>query len=190
MTDQILGKLDSVNAATVFVVFIVIFFVISWAISKRSFLKETWDSFQNRRKRKEELLQLLLDTAKKADEANNHIKDYEEKRVHDREQSLKIQKEFITSINVISAKLDEMKKDTEDKFEFTQEQQNKRVRADLKDKIGQSYRYYHEKGKWNDMEKEALEELIESYENAKGDNSFVHSVVAKEMYTWDLIPRN
>ena len=59
----------------------------------------------------------------------------------------------------------------------------------LKDKISQSYRYYHSKGKINDMELEALEDLIEEYETAGGENSFVHTVVQKEMYTWEKVIR-
>lgn len=35
------------------------------------------------------------------------------------------------------------------------------------------------------MELEALEDLIDEYESAEGKNSFVHSVVQKEMYTWE-----
>ena len=63
------------------------------------------------------------------------------------------------------------------------------ISAELKDKISQSYRYYHSLGKINDMELEALEDLIEEYESADGENSFVHSVVQKEMYTWEKVER-
>lgn len=67
--------------------------------------------------------------------------------------------------------------------------------AEYKDKIGQSYRYYAERKYsdsepvpyWNHMEKEALEDLIKAYENHGGKNSFVHSVVEKEMCTWKVI---
>ena len=86
------------------------------------------------------------------------------------------EKELEQSISELSNKLDEI-----------QQKNNKRIRAELKDKISQSYRYYHSLGKINDMELEALEDLIEEYETAQGQNSFVHSVVQKEMYTWERI---
>lgn len=86
------------------------------------------------------------------------------------------ERELKKSISELSKKLDEM-----------QQKNNKRIRAELKDKISQSYRYYHSLGKINDMELEALEDLIEEYEAAQGKNSFVHSVVQKEMYTWERI---
>lgn len=60
-------------------------------------------------------------------------------------------------------------------------------RNQLKDKIREYYTYYHEVGCWNKMEKESLEGLIESYESAGGENSFVHSIVQPEMYTWTII---
>ena len=83
--------------------------------------------------------------------------------------------------------LNTMQKNTDERFRISEEKQNKRARAELKDKIRRSYQMYHESGKINDMEIEALEGLIESYEDARGDNSFVHSVVQKEMYTWERI---
>ena len=37
------------------------------------------------------------------------------------------------------------------------------------------------------MEIEVLEGLISTYEDYGGQNSFVHSVVQKEMYTWERV---
>lgn len=117
-----------------------------------------------------------------------------ENRIHDREQSLSIQKELTESQNKlseslfsISKKIDDMQHNTDERFMESERKNNKRIRAELKDKISQSYRYYHSLGKINDMELEALEDLIEEYESADGKNSFVHSVVQKEMYTWEKI---
>lgn len=67
------------------------------------------------------------------------------------------------------------------------ENQNEREMANLKDRIRQSYSYYNNKKEWNSMERESLEGLIQSYENCGGENSFVHSVVEKEMYNWKII---
>lgn len=59
-------------------------------------------------------------------------------------------------------------------------------RGELKDRIRQSYGYYHNRGYITDMELEALQGLITSYERAGGANSFVHSIVEPEMYTWEV----
>mgnify|MGYP002715399792 CR=1 FL=1 len=79
-------------------------------------------------------------------------------------------------INDLSAMLSEM-----------QVRNDAKERANLKDRIGQAYHKYHQTSVWNSMEKEALEDLIESYEQCGGTNSFIHSVVQKEMYTWEVI---
>ena len=56
-----------------------------------------------------------------------------------------------------------------------------------KDRISQSYRYYHAKGQWNSMEKEAFDGLIRDYESHGGENSFVHSVCEPESCTWKIV---
>lgn len=63
-------------------------------------------------------------------------------------------------------------------------------RANLKDRIAQAYRYHSENGKWTEMDKEALEDLIQSYESCGGTNSFVHDIVQKKMYTWEIVDEN
>ena len=133
--------------------------------------------------------ELLMQTAEKMNE-------YADNRVRDRQQSLSIQKELIDaqnglskSIEIISEKLDKMQRNTDERFLATEKKNNKRIRAELKDKISQLYRYYHSLGKINDMELESLEDLIEEYEAADGVNSFVHQIVQKEMYTWEKIDK-
>lgn len=59
--------------------------------------------------------------------------------------------------------------------------------ADLKDRIRHHYSVYHSAGQITYMEKESLEDLIRSYEEAGGSNSFVHSVVEPELYTWKVV---
>ncbi|MBD5537879.1 MAG: hypothetical protein HDQ99_19950 [Lachnospiraceae bacterium] len=146
---------------------------------------------------KAELSAFMSEIKTSISETQSELKQFAENRVHDREQSFKIQKELTDSQNnlaeslsSISKKIDKMQHITELRFKESEEKNNKRIRAELKDKISQSYRYYHELRKINDMELEALEDLIEEYEEADGKNSFVHSVVQKEMYTWEKIDRN
>ena len=62
----------------------------------------------------------------------------------------------------------------------------KRDMAALKDSIRHCYSVYHLRGTVTEMEKESLEDLIASYEDAGGKNSFVHSLVVPEMYTWEV----
>ena len=104
-----------------------------------------------------------------------------------KEQSLMIQKELNNKIDDICHVLDEMQKNTNERFAQSEEKTNKRVQSDIKERIAQSYRRYNASKKISHMELEALEDLIDTYESFGGQNSFVHSVVQKEMYTWEVI---
>lgn len=188
--EELLTKyLENINPMIVIVAIVILFFICWIIIKNRKVISEFFDDLYNRKKNKEELLQTIK-------ENQSNIRMIMENRIRDREQSLSIQKELTDaqnklseSISDISRKIDDMKRNTDERFMESERKNNKRIRAELKDKISQSYRYYHEFGKINDMELEALEDLIEEYEEAEGKNSFVHSVVQKEMYTWEKIDR-
>lgn len=61
--------------------------------------------------------------------------------------------------------------------------------AQLKDRIAEAYRYYHEKQRWNQMEREAFNDLIEAY-TRYSDNSFVHTVCEPESLTWNIVDKD
>ena len=58
--------------------------------------------------------------------------------------------------------------------------------ARLKDRISEGYRYYNERKQWTSMEKESMEEMIKAY-SQYSENSFVHSIVERDMPTWKVI---
>lgn len=107
---------------------------------------------------------------------------YSTNRINDRKQSLEIQKELTDSQNKLTDKVDDICR----KLIDMEEKENKRVQSEIKERIAQSYRQYNETKQISSMELEALEDLIETYEAHGGENSFVHSVVQKEMYTWEV----
>ena len=119
-------------------------------------------------------------------EVRSDIKTFTDNRVHDREKSREIQKEMLNNIQSISEKVDAMQRNTDERFAASEEKQNQRVQSDIKERIAQSYRRYNISKKISQMELEALEDLIATYESHGGVNSFVHSVVQKEMYTWEI----
>ena len=61
--------------------------------------------------------------------------------------------------------------------------------AKLKDRISESYRYYHERHEWTSMEKEAFHDLIEAY-TQYSTNSFVHTICEPESETWNVIEKD
>lgn len=187
MDKLINNYLANINPMIVFVSFVILIFACLILIKNRKAICEVFNALYNRKKNKEELLQIIKNN-------QTDIREIIENRSHDREQSFAIQKkltdaqeELSKSLFAISQKIDEMQRNTNERFIESERKNNKRIRAELKDKISQSYRYYHSLGKINDMELEALNDLIEEYESADGKNSFVHSVVQKEMYTWEKI---
>lgn len=188
--DEIMALIETDFSSVFLSVFIILIGVkaivslFEWIINKFG-LETKWI-----RKRREEH-DLLIQTSQNLMAAQSEIKQFTENRVHDREQSFRIQKELIDaqsdlakSIDVISNKLDEMQRQTDRRFIESEQKNNKRIRAELKDKISQSYSHYHAVGEINAMEFEALNDLIEEYESAGGKNSFVHTIVQPEMYTW------
>lgn len=187
MEELITKYLENINPMIVLVALVFLIFFCWIAIKNRKVISDFFNDLYNRKKNKEEILQTIKDN-------QTDIKAIMENRIHDREQSFVIQKELTDaqnklseSLSSISQKIDDMQRNTDERFKESERKNNKRIRAELKDKISQSYRYYHSLGKINDMELEALEDLIEEYESADGKNSFVHSVVQKEMYTWEKI---
>lgn len=126
-------------------------------------------------------------------ENTKKIDTFADNRVKDRAQSFQIQKELVdaqtkisSSVEIIEKKIDQMKAETDERFKKSEAKQDERVRAELKDKIGNLYRYYHSKGEITSMEFEALEDLIKAYYKVNG-NGFIKNVVEPELYKWKLI---
>lgn len=171
--------LDTAVSATVIAAILIIFiWLVGVLIKHRKDIMTALNQWAKRKQEKDELLKIIYSTKEK-------VEQYAENRVHDREQSFEIQKQLTNSINALSDKLDAMSL----KQNELEEKHRKRIRAEMKDKISQLYRYYHERGKWNDMEREAFNDLIDEYEDAGGSNSFVHTVVQPESYTWEVVER-
>lgn len=142
--------------------------------------------------------ELLIQTAKNVNELSKTVASLMKTHTHDmddiyndnikyRDQSRVIKADIVNKVENISNKLDDMQKRTDERFSENEEKENKRVQAEIKDKIAQSYRNYNSVKQISNMELEALEGLIETYESYGGKNSFIHSIVQKEMYTWELI---
>lgn len=187
MNDLFTKYLDTITPNTLIALLIIVFLSCWYIFINRKTITDFFNNLYSKRKNNEELLKIIH-------ENQAEIKQLMKNRLHDREQSFSIQKELTDAqkelseaMSAISRKIDDMQRNTDERFRQSEQRNNKRIRAELKDKISQSYRYYHSIGRINDMELEALEDLIEEYESAEGENSFVHSVVQKEMYTWEKV---
>ena len=167
-------------ALAIFILFsVIILLVETWKKIKSIFGIE----FKAEREKREEH-ELLIKTSRNAIELQAH---HEQDVNLLKEQLSSFITEMRTEISDISVKIDALKQNTDSRFDANEEKQNKRVQAEIKDKIAQSYRRYHRTNKISHMELEALKDLIQTYEDHGGINSFVHSTVQQEMYTWEEI---
>lgn len=130
-----------------------------------------------------------------------HVATYEQHREEDRAVSIQYRDKYdkqyehtvqgfdklTEALNMIGDKIDNMQEVTDKRFKDSEERNNQRIKTELKDKILRAYNVYHEKGQWNEMEREAFNDFIKEYEKVNG-NSYVHSVIIPESYTWEVIP--
>ena len=148
---------------------------------------ENLDKLQKRHCKDEEefrnsLNSYMEESRKDRKALHDEMTTYSNNRINDRKQSLEIQKELSDAQNNMTNKVNDICR----KLDDMEEKENKRVQSEIKERIAQSYRQYNASKQISDMELEALEDLIATYEAHGGENSFVHSVVQKEMYTWEV----
>lgn len=97
--------------------------------------------------------------------------------------SKEIRSEMYEDIKDISSSL----KNVVGKMDAMEEKNNLSKQADLKEKIEKLYRECHANMVCTDTAFETLKDLITDYERHGGINSFVHSLIQPEMYTWERI---
>lgn len=183
---ELITWMDTLPASALIVGFVVLFVVLGWALSKRKDIAELWNSWYQIRKRKDELLNIILEDHKR-------LEQFEENRINDRQQSFEIQRQLIDANTQLANKIEsltlmvqENQKRAEERFALNEEKVMKRNRAELKDKIMRSYRLHHKTQSITAIELEVLEGLIEEYYAVNG-NSFVKHNVQPEMYTWTVV---
>ena len=174
-------KLASKVGGSVFAIAFIIFFAfIMWIVvtvfKYRKDIKNGIDGWIKKRQDEEKMAQMVSQHEKDIKDLKDITNEYYNNRVHDREQSFEIQKKLTDAISELSKKIYNM-----------EERQKEVKRAEIKDKIAERYRYFHKKQKWTLKDKESLEGLIKAYEKNDGQNSFVHSDVEPEMYTWEIV---
>ena len=113
--DFIINLLSEFDSAVVAVICVIILFIIFWfiwyIIKNRKQILEILNQWFDRKTKRNELLQMIYDS-------KNRLDEYAENRIHDREQSLEIQKQLTDAIQSIYDKLDTMQSNlTTDKIE-------------------------------------------------------------------------
>ena len=174
-------KLASKVSGRVFLIALIIFvafviYLIKITFKYRKDIKSAIDSWSKREQEREDVKQATMDNTEAIKALQQKNEEFCYNRIHDREQSFEIQRQLTDAISELSKKIYDM-----------EERQKEVKRAEIKDKIAERYRYFHKKQKWTLKDKESLEGLIKAYEKNDGQNSFVHSDVEPEMYTWEIV---
>lgn len=138
------------------------------------------------KKRDEEIEKLKKDY----EELSNSIDTIKENRIHDREQSFQIQKDWTELINKMTEKQDQII----DRVDTLASQTRKYELDDIRENLLQAYRYYtsstiNPKRAWTAMEAHAFWEQFGNYED-RGGNGYMHDTVKPEMNKLIEIPMN
>lgn len=154
-------------------------------IKQRKNIKDFLEGWRKKRNFEDSIADSIQSLHERNEELNTKI-DSLEKIVDDhREVSKNVRKEIYADISNVSNDI----KTLIDRVETMNEKEALSKRANIKSKIEKLYRECSESKLCTDMQLETLKDLIEDYERYGGHNSFVHSLVEKEMYTWDVIEK-
>lgn len=183
---DVVNIFNKINEIGWSVVIIAAILLLSLTISAKELVKKALSTLGLRTNASIEKEQMM----NRLDGMQREIDTFKSNRIHDREQSLEIQKQLTEKQVKISDTLDKIRDKVDllsKEINDMQERNDSKDRAKLKDRIAQSYRYYHKEQKWTSMDKESFHDLIRSYELAGGKNSFVHSTCEPESETWEVI---
>lgn len=217
MFDIIFEKLSAyfsdINLTTIllFALFLLII-TVRFVFKNKKDLFGLWDYFYNKQKAHEESMaqiKKLVDTTTEFDKKlstvadkvekdsqriqvledatkdnSNHIHEYEDNRIHDRQQSFEKQHAIDCNFDKVNVSIMNLT----DILKEMQEKDDEREKARLKSSISRLYRECRKDKRWTCMQKDTMESLISSYQQCRnGNNSFIHSVVIPEMYTWEIV---
>ena len=178
MNKNLFELLNAVKLVDVVVTSALFIVIISILITQRKKLKEVFEVWRKKKNFEENAVTLISKNQKKID--------YLEKTMTKaRQQSIEIRAKMYDDLG-------EVKDDVKSiitTLDVMQERAEASKRTDIKDKIERIYRECNEAEMITDMQFETLKELIEDYERHGGTNSFIHSVVQKEMYDWKIIKK-
>ena len=153
--------------------------------SQKSKISKWLDKWRKNKNEEEDFNNLVYGLRDSVTELKKAVEQFQVNREHDRDDSRKIRSEMYGVMN----KQSESIKNLTDIVVKMQEKNSKTQRAELKEKIERIYSECHPAMTCTDMQLETLKELIEEYEEHGGNNSFIHTVVEPEMYTWKIIQR-
>lgn len=178
----LLNTVKLVDVLTTTGLFIIL---IGFLLTQRKNLKAIFENWRKKRN--------FEDTIMNAVEKNTSKINYlEDTMIKARETSKDIRAELYDDLKEVSNDVKgiiDVLGDIQEKERQREEKERLSKQANAKEKIEKIYRECSEAQLITDTQFETLEDLISDYERYGGENSFVHSLVQKEMYKWRKIKK-
>lgn len=183
MNKNLFTLLNTIKLVDVVVTVALFLLIISILITQKNKIKAIMESWRKKRNFEDTIIESIKGLEKSDRRLQGNIDKVWNTMEMARDTSKEIRSEMYSDIKGISNNL----KDVNEKLDIMERKNNLSKQADLKEKIEKLYRECHAHMVCTDTALETLKDLIADYERHGGKNSFVHSLVQPEMYTWDKI---
>ena len=183
MNKNLFTLLNTIKLVDVVATVALFLLIVGILITQKNKIKAILESWRKKRNFED----TIIESIKGLEESDRRLQDNIDKVWNTmemaRDTSKEIRSEMYSDIKGISNNL----KDVNEKLDIMERKNNLSKQAELKEKIEKLYRECHAHMVCTDTALETLKDLIADYERLGGKNSFVHSLVQPEMYTWDKI---
>lgn len=194
MNKSIMELLSEVSGADLLLAFILILAFSILILTQKNRISKLLNKWRKTKNEEDDFHSLVYDLKDSIDKLSEKVNKNQENRDKEllkyRDDSRKIRDEMYRVINEQSQTIRHQSKDIKELTKIIvkmQEKNSETKRAEIKEKIERIYRECTGGQMCTEMQFESLRDLITQYEKHGGDNSFVHSIVEKEMYKWQVI---
>lgn len=191
---ELLGQINGIGWYTIATSIVVVVLGVPKAAKAWKDFKDSTGLVSQKSIKERQLEERLQRMEKRIVEVDKRVTDtsnmYENRLTGYHGQSIDIRNGIFDTLSTFNNKVDALSSSIQglaNDVHNMQEKNDSSDRSRIKDRIAQAYRHYHEKKEWTNMEKEAFNDLIRSYEDAGGINSFVHTTCEPESLTWIVI---
>lgn len=178
MNKNLFELLNAVKLVDVVVTSALFIVIIGILITQRKNIKTWLETWRKKRNFEENAMIMIKANTEKIKELESTMLSARQTSVDIRAKMYNDLNEVVNDVKTIIVTLTEL-----------QERDAETKRAEIKHSIEKAYRECCDTKICTDTQFETLKELIQAYEKHGGTNSFVHTLVIPEMYTWELIKK-
>lgn len=187
MNKSIIELLERVSGADLLFTILLIIALAILLITQKQKISNLLNKWRKNKNDEEDFHSLVYEMKNSIETLSKVVKQNQENRDKEllqyRDDSRKIRDKMYEVMNRQSESIEKLK---ETVLEI-QRINSETTKAEIKERIERIYRECTHEQACTEMQLEALRDLIVEYERHGGDNSFVHSIVEKEMYHWDVV---